>query len=254
MTSRPTKPVLFLDILTGDPVQRRRLERMMYGTGTYAERMRKACRISQREFRWIDASRMRFPDPQGFRAIIIGGSVVDPTRRREDPWIEAAFRFIRRAFRAGTPILGVCGGLQFTARALGGTVVHNPRGRDFGTARISLSPQGARDYLFKGLPSTLAVQESHKCIVPTLRPGWVRLARSRKTPLEAIAIGEKVRLVQFHPEMTVGDLRKLGRSRKPMLIAEGFIEPERFPELLKQLQDTKRNGTRMLTNFLQHHR
>src|SRR3990167_8989867 len=57
------------------------------------------------------------PDP-GDLLIIMGGpmSVNDP-----DPWIAEETAFIRSALLAGTPVIGVCLGSQFMAKALGAT-------------------------------------------------------------------------------------------------------------------------------------
>lgn len=212
--------------------------------------MRRALGLERKQFVAVDAARQKLPDPSPWRAIVIGGPVEDPVRGKEKPWMRRVYRFIREALRRGTPILGVCGGLQFTTRVLQGEIAYNPRGRDFGNTRVRLTRQGLRDPLFAGLPRTFVVSSSHKCILPIPLPRSRVLASSTMSPVEALAIGSRVRLLQFHPEMTLGNMRGLARLRKEPLIAEGFAWRERFPRLIAALRDTTRAGGRILRNFL----
>ena len=91
----------------------------------------------------------------------------------------------------------------------GGEVIYNPRGRNFGSNIIHLTKEGLLDKLFKDLPETFKVYSSHKCIVKNLKKDWSCLGFSEKTPFEAIAISDSIRLVQFHPEMTTSAIKSL---------------------------------------------
>ena len=59
------------------------------------------------------------PQDDGDLLIVMGGpmSVNDP-----DPWIAEETAFIRSALLAGKPVLGICLGSQFMAKALGATI------------------------------------------------------------------------------------------------------------------------------------
>ena len=104
--------------------------------------------------------------------------------------------------------------------------------------------------LFKGLPKKFFVQSSHKCIAQELKSGWRLLGSSRMSPLDAIAIGNNIRLVQFHPEMRAKNARLLAKMRKKALIEEGFTTEKDFPKLLKSFKDTSSFGKKILKNFL----
>ena len=197
--SKKTKKILFLDILTDNKYLRKEIEQKVYGGKTYAEEMRQAFGLKSSQFISKDASRGKLPNPKDYLAIVMGGSVKDPVKRQEKPWMFRVYKLIKLAQRQNVPILGICGGLQFTVKALGGTVIYNPKGRNFESAPTRLTNYGKRDALFKSLSSKITVQSSHKCIARGLRPGWRLLASSVKSPFDAIAIGDKIRLVQFHP-------------------------------------------------------
>jgi len=71
-----------------------------------------------------------FPDPENVEGVIITGSaagVYDQT-----PWMDPLRHFIRTAYEASTPMLGVCFGHQIMADALGGDVRKSEKGWGIG--------------------------------------------------------------------------------------------------------------------------
>lgn len=244
--------ILFLDILTDNKYLRKDIEKKVYGGSTYAKEMREAFGLDKKQFVTIDASRSKLPNPTKYSAVVMGGSVKDPVKGQERPWMKRVYKFIRLADKKRVPILGICGGLQFTVRALGGRIIYNSKGRNFGNSLVKLNSNGRKDLLFKNLPTKIIVQSSHKCIAKTLRPGWKLLASSKKSPLDVIAIGDKIRLLQFHPEMKPKVAKGLAKMRKETLIAEGFVDRKNFPKLLKSLKDTSKVGKKLLQNFLEY--
>jgi len=248
--SKDKKKILFVDILTDDPKFRRFESRVLYGGSSYAESVRRALGVKKEEFLSIDASRGVFPDLSRFKAVILGGSIEDPIRGKEKKWMKETYVFIRKIAREKIPMLGICGGLQFTVRALGGIIILNPKGRNFRTNKTTLTSAGMRDPLFRGLPPTFSVQSSHKCIVQRLKPGWKLLASSPYSPFDAIAIGGAIRLLEFHPEMRVSEMRGIARMRKAALKEEGYFRAGDFGKLLLSFKETGRNGKKILNNFL----
>ncbi|OGN10279.1 MAG: hypothetical protein A3J46_00585 [Candidatus Yanofskybacteria bacterium RIFCSPHIGHO2_02_FULL_41_11] len=242
--------ILFLDILTDDTERRKEIEEKIYGGGTYAETMRNALGLGKNQFFAYDASRGKLPNPRDYSAIISGGSVKDPVSGQEKPWMRRVYKFIRQAQKDKIPFLGICGGLQFAVRALGGEVIYNPRGRNFGNSITQLANNGKADLLFEGLPGKFVVKSSHRCIAKELKPGWKLLAFSKKSPFDAIAIGDNIRLTQFHPEMSVKQIKALAKMRKEILITEGFVTEKEFPNFMKSIKDTKKTGRKILKNFL----
>jgi GMP synthase (glutamine-hydrolysing) len=141
----------------------------------------------------------RSPEPRDFAGVIITGSSASLTA--PEPWMDDACDLVRRAAEAGVAVLGVCFGHQLVGRAFGAAVVRNPRGWEIGTREVALTQAGARDPLFAGLGPTLHVNLTHEDHVEP-DPALAVLAENGHTPLQAIAVGDHVRGVQFHPEFS----------------------------------------------------
>jgi GMP synthase (glutamine-hydrolysing) len=105
----------------------------------------------------------------------------------------------------GVPILGICYGLQWIARTLGGKVERALR-REYGPAEIELRDGSP---LFRGLPRRLKIWMSHGDHVLDLPPGFhVTGATGVVTggvPGHALSAAEdsarRIFAVQFHPEV-----------------------------------------------------
>ena len=155
---------------------------------------------------------------QGYDGLVITGSprsLVEP-----EPWMDDAAAFVRKAADAGVPVLGVCFGHQLLAYAFGGRVRMNPNGWEVGTVDVELTDEGHRDPLFTGLPRTLRVNQSHRDEVWDLSQATRRLAFGAHTETQALAVGEHVRGVQFHPEMNAVVIRRIMRHRRLLLTAD----------------------------------
>jgi GMP synthase (glutamine-hydrolysing) len=192
-------------------------------------------------------------DAAGFDGVIVTGSpcsLVDP-----EPWMHDAAGFIREVAEAGTPVLGVCFGHQLIGCAWGGSVRKNPKGWEAGTTTVELTEEGRRDPLFDGLPPTLDVNMSHRDEVCPLGPGVRHLARGGRCEYQAIAVGEHVRGVQFHPEMNGGVIQRIIRHRMDLLaedaVATGRADEGHPDRLLARSGDTP-HGEGVVTNFIRH--
>ncbi len=163
-------------------------------------------------------------DPQRHRpeGIIVTGSPLSVTERA--PWMLRLGDDLLRIGARGVPVLGVCFGHQLLARAAGGDVVLNPRGREIGTVRVQLTPAGRRDPLFAwaGGGTEVEVQATHVDAVDPLPPGAVILASNENSTAQAYRLSETVAAVQFHPELWAEAMRDLITSRRDKLQAEGM--------------------------------
>jgi GMP synthase (glutamine-hydrolysing) len=193
------------------------------------------------------------PDAAGFDGIISSGStssLVEP-----EPWMDEACGFLRDAAAAGTPILGVCFGHQMIGRAWGGTVRQNPNGWEAGTYEVELTDEGRRDPLFSGVGPSLHANQSHRDEVATLGPRVRRLAGSALCANQAIAVGENVRGVQFHPEMDGVVIRRLIEHRRLILTEDahrrGRGDQAHAEALLARAADTP-DAERVVLNFFDH--
>ena len=169
---------------------------------------------SRVELRVVRPYEDRLPAVERYDGVLVTGSpksVVEP-----EPWMEPASTYLIDAART-RPVLGVCFGHQLIAKALGARVVRNPRGREAGTTEVHLTEEGARDPLFANIPQTFAVQQTHEDHVAELPPGATLLALNDFSPIQAYAVGDAVRCVQFHPEMDADRSRTLAELRRERL-------------------------------------
>jgi GMP synthase (glutamine-hydrolysing) len=130
------------------------------------------------------------------RALILSGgpaSVYDPEAPSSDSGL----------VDLNIPILGICYGMQWLSRQLGGEVKAGDL-REYGPARIDIKEQSA---LFKDLSSqSLSVWMSHGDHVTRLPAGFSVYAESANGLLAAIGHPEKkIYGLQFHPEVVHTD-------------------------------------------------
>lgn len=160
------------------------------------------------------------PNAEAFTAIIVTGSASMVTEGAE--WSLKTERWLARAVTTATPILGVCYGHQLLARALGGTVIDNPQGRQIGTIDVHLNAASHSDPLFKRLPQVMHVPVSHSQVVSELPSEAIRLAWCPADQNHAFAIGTHAWGVQFHPEFDANIVHGYIEARRTSITAEGL--------------------------------
>lgn len=168
---------------------------------------------------------------------------------RSKPWVPPLLDLLAALHEAGADLLGVCFGCQALAIVLGGEVTANPRGREMGTVRITLTEAGRDDPLFAGLPAHLTANLVHKMHVSTVPPGAVRLATNRMTPVQGFRLGRSVGL-QPHPEMTPRILNGLVDLYGRILVREGFVDDKRHLTLFRETFEETPLFRRALLNFV----
>ncbi len=243
--------ILFLDIFTDNEKFRKMIQKNVYGGGTYSEHVRKVFGFGKDQWLTLDASKGKFPAKfLDVAAVVIGGSAKDPVRGQEKAWMRETYKFINQVVKKDIPLLGICGGLQFTVRALGGEIIYNPKGKEFGAIKVTIQKS---DPLFEGLKKSFIVPENHRCMVGKFKSNAKLLASSKMCSIQALAIGDKIRLVQFHPERTKEQNMALAKISREHLVRDGIIKSEKeYPRFLRSLKVKSNAGKIIIRNFLKY--
>jgi GMP synthase-like glutamine amidotransferase len=163
-----------------------------------------------------------FPDPATLEAIVITGSAAGVYD--DYPWLDPLRAFIRAAYGARTPMLGVCFGHQIMADALGGDVRKSDKG--WGLGRHSYDVR-TRPGFMRTAPAALAVACSHQDQVITPPADAEVILASDFTPNAGLVYGNGAALsLQPHPEFTDDytlALAELRRGKAPDNVVETAI-------------------------------
>jgi GMP synthase (glutamine-hydrolysing) len=108
-------------------------------------------------------------------------------------------------FSIGTPVLGICYGMQLMADTLGGSVAPAPQ-REFGHAVVNVTGNGDSAALFTDVPREIRVWASHGDFVETAPSGFSVVATSANAPIAAMADPSRaLYALLFHPEVVHTD-------------------------------------------------
>lgn len=185
------------------------------------------------------------PNEPGDLLIIMGGpmSVNDP-----DPWIEQETAFIRKAMTSGVPVLGICLGSQFMAKALGAKV-RPGRSVEIGMTPIQLTEGGKQDPVFGTFPETFPVFEWHGEVFD-LPADCVSLAGSTVAPLQAFRYGDRAYGLLFHLEMEQTGIKALSRECAQDLRHAGLSADQVLAAALPHLPSLHATAARLLDHLL----
>jgi GMP synthase (glutamine-hydrolysing) len=153
---------------------------------------------------WTVQEDLHQPPLEGFDGVLVTGSPASLTR--PEPWMEVVVETIRQAAETDLPLLGVCFGHQLVGCAYGAPTTSAPGDGEVGTMPIDLNDAGLNDPLFKDIPPTFLAQLTHHDQVDpeaiAYSNGLRVLASSPNTSVQALAGGDFIRSVQFHPEFS----------------------------------------------------
>jgi GMP synthase (glutamine-hydrolysing) len=168
----------------------------------------------------------RFRDPprslDGYAAVIAMGGAMDSWDDTGHPWLAGEARLLGEAVRAGVPTLGVCLGAQLLARGLGARVFRGTRGPELGLLPISLTAEGARDPILRGLDGQPVLHWHSDTF--DLPEGAILLASTERYPHQAFRVGERAWAVQFHPECGA-DMRADWANRGAAELRAAGVDP-----------------------------
>jgi GMP synthase (glutamine-hydrolysing) len=108
-------------------------------------------------------------------------------------------------FDLGTPVLGICYGMQLMTDELGGEVRRSGQ-REFGHAQVRVTGNGSPPTLFSQVPRDLRVWASHGDDVSAVPPGFTVAATSATALIAAMEAPERqLYALLFHPEVAHTD-------------------------------------------------
>ena len=124
--------------------------------------------------------------------VLSGGpsSVYDKDAPKCDPAVLAA----------GFPVLGICYGMQWIAKTLGGKVEPVER-REYGRAEFRAEASGVRGQVLLGLPERLKIWNSHGDSVVGVPAGFRTTGRTENAIAAMENVLSRIHAVQFHPEV-----------------------------------------------------
>ena len=179
--------------------------------------------------------------------IIISGSA--RSAYEDFHWKPRLKRALQLILDSGKPTYAICFGCQFVAQEMGGKVVRNPSGPEFGSVKISLTEAGLKHSFLDGFHQSKMVHESHNDRVEVLPSGAVLLAYNDNSPVQAYQY-KNIFATQFHPDLPLENLYKLLEMRKQKYFDLGLFKNESDYERLKADIPLGVEGYLILEKFL----
>ncbi|MGA8846244.1 MAG: type 1 glutamine amidotransferase [Nocardioides sp.] len=143
------------------------------------------------------------PDLTGHDALMVLGGTMDSFDEAGHPWLGDTIGLLGRAVHEEVPTLGVCLGHQLLARACGGVVARNPRGRQLGLLPMGWTEAALHDALVNGLavpgPQARGLHWNQDIVVEVPSSSVV-LARTPLGEPQVVRFGERAWGIQAHPE------------------------------------------------------
>lgn len=142
-------------------------------------------------------------DHQGL--VVLGGHM-SANDDADHAWLSTTKSLIADTTRAGMPFLGVCLGHQLAGVAMGGQVRPNPAGPRHTLLQFTPSTEGRTDPLTSVLEPGEEVLHWNTDVVSRVPEGATVLASAPDGSPAALRYGERSWGVQFHPEVTPGQV------------------------------------------------
>jgi GMP synthase (glutamine-hydrolysing) len=171
-------------------------------------------------------------DLRDWSGIFLGGgpfNFTDPQERKSpvQQRVETDLhRLLDSVVSEDFPFLGACYGIGAVGSHQG-AVVDRRFAEPVGTVLVTLTAEGERDPLLRGLPAAFDAFTGHKEAISRLPGHAVLLASSASCPVQAFRVGRCVYATQFHAELDVAGLR----TRTEVYKHAGYFDPEQAEEI-----------------------
>ena len=220
------KPFLLLAVRADDAAADNEYESFLACAGLRERDLRRH-RLEQRPLGNVDL--------RDWSGILLGGgpfNASDPAGSKS-PVQRRAEADLRRLFdkvvSADFPFLGACYAIG-TLGSHQGAVVDRRYAEPIGAVPVTLTREGRRDPLLRGLPGAFDAFVGHKEAISRLPDHAVLLASSPGCPVQAFRVGSAVYATQFHPELDAAGLC----TRIEVYKHAGYFDPAQAGELKAQ--------------------
>ncbi len=220
------KPFLLLAIRAEDAAADNEYASFLTFAGLAENELRRI-RLEQRALGDIDL--------RDWSGILVGGgpfNFTDPEERKSPVQrrVEADLvRLLDTVISADFPFLGACYGIGALGRHQG-AVVDRRFAEPVGTVRVTLTAEGQRDPLLRGLPVTFDAFTGHKEAISRLPGHAVLLASSEGCPIQVFRVGSNVYAAQFHAELDAAGMS----TRVDVYKHAGYFDPDQADDIKAQ--------------------
>ncbi len=190
-------------------------------------------------------------DLSDYSGVIVGGSPYtssDPAEEKSADQIRVETELsslLDRIVAEDFPFLGACYGVG-TLGVHQGAVIDRQFGEAVGPAEISLTAEGERDPMLKGVPRSFEAFVGHKEACSELPEHAVLLASSAACPVHMFRIKNNLYATQFHPELDADGLI----TRINIYKNSGYFPPHTADELIAAARRSSvTEPMRVLRNF-----
>jgi GMP synthase (glutamine-hydrolysing) len=220
------KPFLLLAIRADDAAADNEYESFLACAGLDERDLRRH-RLEQRPLGNVDL--------RDWSGIFLGGGPFNasdpeesksPVQQRVEEDLRGLFD---KVISADFPFLGACYAIG-TLGSHQGAAVDRRYAEPIGAVPVTLTREGRRDPLLRGLPATFDAFVGHKEAISRLPDHAVLLASSPTCPVQAFRVGSAVYATQFHPELDAAGLC----TRIEVYKHAGYFEPAQAGELKAQ--------------------
>ena len=204
--------------------------------------IRRYGRLDESEVVRLRAEQSGVPDLDlaDYAGIIVGGSPFDISTHAGDKSdaqrrVEADFeRLLSEVHRLDFPFLGCCSGNGLLGSYCGATI-SKKYGEPVGGITVTVTDDGQKDPLLRGLPVQFRVLVGHKEACDDVPPGAVLLVKGESCLVQMFRLGANLYATQFHPE---GDPEGFA-ARIDAYRHHGYFPPDDASLLIKQLKDKR---------------
>ncbi len=175
-------------------------------------------------------------DLEKYCAIIAGGSPFDVSKEEKlkdsvQKGVEDFFSHLfDQVIRVDFPFLGACSGNGLLGRYCG-TPISGRYSEGIGSATLSLTEEGRKDPLLKGLPDRFEAMVGHKEACDQVPEGSILLLTSASCPVQMFRIKKNIYATQFHPEADADEFI----IRIKTYMHSGYFAPEQADELIRDM-------------------